>query len=256
MRLIDTHAHLNFPEFRKDLKEVVERAKSVGLTKIIVVGIDRKTGERAIEIKKLYPEIIEVAIGFHPHEVKKISEEDYLWLESQLPQAVALGEIGLDFVKEYSPKEVQLQHLERLLEIAKKYNRPVILHMRGDQNFWKFALEILSPFKYYPLLFHCFTADKEVAKAILEFNSIISIPGIVTFEKAENLRETVRYVPIERIVLETDCPFLSPNPFRGKRNEPAFIEYTAKMVAELKGMSYEEVCNVTSENAERFFNLV
>lgn len=256
MRLIDTHAHLNFPEFKKDLKEVVERAKSVGLTKIIVVGIDRKTGERAIEIKKLYPEIIEVAIGFHPHEVKKISEEDYLWLESQLPQAVALGEIGLDFVKEYSPKEVQLQHLERLLEIAKKYNRPVILHMRGDQNFWKFALDILSPFKYYPLLFHCFTAEKEVAKAILEFNSIISIPGIVTFEKAENLRETVRYVPIERIVLETDCPFLSPNPFRGKRNEPAFIEYTAKMVAELKGMSYEEVCNVTSENAERFFNLV
>lgn len=256
MRLIDTHAHLNFPEFKKDLKEVVERAKSVGLTKIIVVGIDRKTGERAIEIKKLYPEIIEIAIGFHPHEVKKISEEDYLWLESQLPQAVALGEIGLDFVKEYSPKEVQLQHLERLLEIAKKYNRPVILHMRGDQNFWKFALDILSPFKYYPLLFHCFTADKEVAKAILEFNSIISIPGIVTFEKAENLRETVRYVPIERIVLETDCPFLSPNPFRGKRNEPAFIEYTAKMVAELKGMSYEEVCNVTSENAERFFNLV
>ncbi len=256
MRLIDTHAHLNFPEFKKDLKEVVERAKSVGLTKIIVVGIDRKTGERAIEIKKLYPEIIEVAIGFHPHEVKKISEEDYLWLESQLPQAVALGEIGLDFVKEYSPKEVQLQHLERLLEIAKKYNRPVILHMRGDQNFWKFALDILSPFKYYPLLFHCFTADKEVAKAILEFHSIISIPGIVTFEKAENLRETVRYVPIERIVLETDCPFLSPNPFRGKRNEPAFIEYTAKMVAKLKGMSYEEVCNVTSENAERFFNLV
>lgn len=255
MRLIDTHAHLNFPEFKRDLREVIERAISEGLAKIIVVGIDRKTGERAFEIRELFSPLIEVAIGFHPHEVKNIGDEDYYWLESNITRAIALGEIGLDFVKEYSPKEAQIHHLERLFEIAIRHNKPVILHMRGDHEFWKFALEFLRQFRDHPLLFHCFTSDRDVARAILEFNSIISIPGIITFERAEALREAVKYIPLERIVLETDCPFLSPNPVRGKRNEPAFIKYTAIKVAELKGISYEEISLITSENVERFFQL-
>lgn len=255
MKLIDTHAHLNFPEFKRDLREVIERAKGEGLTKIIVVGIDRKTGERAFEIKELFPETIEVAIGFHPHEVKKVKEEDYSWLESKLPQAVALGEIGLDYVKEYSPKEEQLRHLERLLEIALRHRKPVILHMRGDHIFWREALDFLRNYKDQPLLFHCFTSDQEVARALLDLNSMISIPGIVTFDKAETLREAVRFIPLERIVLETDCPFLSPNPMRGMRNEPAFIKFTAMKVADLKAIPYEELCLITSENAERFFGL-
>lgn len=255
MRLIDTHAHLNFPEFRKDLGEVIERALSEGLEKIIVVGIDRKTGERALEIKELYPDVVEVALGFHPHEVKGIDEEDYLWLESRIDRAVALGEIGLDFVKEYSPKEDQIRHFERLLEIAVKFDKPVILHMRGDDSFWRFALQFLRRFSDHPLLFHCFTSERNIARGILEFNSMISIPGIVTFEKAESLREAVRYIPLERIVLETDCPFLSPNPVRGRRNEPAFIKFTAMKVAEIKGISYEELCDITTRNAQNFFRL-
>lgn len=255
MKLIDTHAHLNFPEFKKDLEAVVERAVSEGLVKIIVVGIDRKTGEKAFEIKELFPALVEVAIGFHPHEVKKIGEEDYLWLESKINQAIALGEIGLDFFKEYSPKKEQVNHFERLLDIAIKFDKPVILHMRGDHTFWKFALELLRHYADRPLLFHCFTSDKAIAKAILEFNSMISIPGIVTFEKAESLREAIKYIPLERIVLETDCPFLSPNPMRGKRNEPAFIKYTAMKVAEIKGIPYEELCHITTKNAEKFFKL-
>lgn len=255
MRFIDTHAHLNLTDFKKDLSEVIERAKKSGIIKCIVVGIDRKTGERAIELKRVYPDFIEIALGFHPHEVKKLSEEDYLWLENNLEEALALGEIGLDWVKEYSPKEEQIKHFERLLFIAKERKMPAVLHLRGDRAFWDFVFDFLKPFKDLPLLFHCFTADKGVAKKILEFNSLISLPGVITFEKAEELREAARFIPLERVVLETDCPFLTPNPMRGKRNEPAFLVYTAQKLAEIKGVSLEEIGEITTSNALRFFNI-
>ncbi|MFN3406165.1 MAG: TatD family hydrolase [Caldimicrobium sp.] len=254
MRLIDTHAHLNWPNFKKELPQVIERAKAVGIIKIIVVGIDRKTGESALEIKKNFEGFIEIALGFHPHEVKKIKEEDYIWLKDRAKEAVAIGEIGLDWVKEYSPKELQIKHLERLLEIAKELQKPAILHLRGDLPFWKLALDMLKEFRDFPLLFHCFTANKEIALKILEFNSLISLPGVITFENAKELKEAVKYIPLERIVLETDCPFLAPVPMRGKRNEPAFIIYTAKKLSEIKGIPLEEVAEVTTKNAIKFFN--
>ena len=255
MRFIDTHAHLNWPEFKKDLAEVIERAKGVGIIKIIVIGIDKKTGEKALDIKRAYAEFIEIALGFHPHEVKKITEEDYKWLEDNLPKACALGEVGLDWVKEYSPKELQLLHLERLLDIAKRFQKPVILHMRGDSAFWKSALDFLKNYRDCPLLFHCFTSNKEVALKILDFNSFISLPGVITFDKAQELIEAVKIIPLERIVLETDCPFLSPVPMRGKRNEPSFLIYTAQRLAEIKNLSLDEVAEVTTSNALKFFKL-
>ncbi|MFN3504602.1 MAG: TatD family hydrolase [Caldimicrobium sp.] len=255
MRLIDTHAHLNWPDYKKELPQVIERAKEVGIIKIIVVGIDRKTGERALEIKETYGELIEVALGFHPHEVKKIKEEDYIWLKERAREACAIGEIGLDWVKEYSPKELQIKHFERLLELSKELQKPAILHLRGDMNFWEFALDLLKNYRDYPILFHCFTANKEVAFKILEFNSLISLPGVITFEKANELREAIKYIPLKRILLETDCPFLSPEPMRGKRNEPAFIIYTAKKLAEIKGVPLQEIAEITTKNAMNFFNL-
>ncbi|MFN3567675.1 MAG: TatD family hydrolase [Caldimicrobium sp.] len=255
MRLIDTHAHLNWPNFKKELPQVIERAKAVGIIKIIVVGTDRKTGESALEIKKSYGEFIEIALGFHPHEVKKIKEEDYKWLKNMVKEAVAIGEIGLDWVKEYSPKELQIKHLERLLEMAKELQKPAILHLRGDLPFWNLALDLLKEFRDHPLLFHCFTANKEIALKILEFKSLISLPGVITFENAKELREAVKYIPLERTVLETDCPFLSPEPMRGKRNEPAYLIYTVKKLAEIKGVPVEEVAEITTKNAFKFFNL-
>lgn len=255
MRLIDTHAHLNLSDFREDLPEVIERARKSGIIKCIVVGIDKKTGERALELKKTYPDFIEIALGFHPHEVKKLSERDYVWLEKNLEEALALGEIGLDWVKEYSPKEEQIKHFERLLFLAKSKKKPVILHLRGDKAFWDFVFNFLKPFKELPLLFHCFTADKEAAKKILEFNSLISLPGVITFEKAKELREATYLIPLERIVLETDCPFLTPHPMRGKRNEPAFLVYTAQKLAEIKETSLEEIGEITTSNVLRFFNM-
>jgi TatD DNase family protein len=255
MRFIDTHAHLNLSEFKKDLPEVIERAKKAGIIKCIVVGIDKKTGNQALELKKAFPEFIEIAIGFHPHEVKKLTELDYQWLEEHLPQAIALGEIGLDWVKEYSPKELQIKHFEKLLELARIYKKPVILHLRGDLSFWGFSLDLLKAYRDLALLFHCFTSEKEIALKILEFNSMLSLPGVITFDKARALQEAVKTIPIERIVLETDCPYLSPVPMRGKRNEPAFLIYTAQKLAELKETTIEKVAEITTQNAIKFFNL-
>lgn len=255
MRFIDTHAHLNLPEFKKDLSEVIERARLSGIIKCIVVGIDKKTGVKALEVKRAFPEFVEIALGFHPHEVKKLTEEDYSWLEESLPQAVALGEVGLDWVKEYSPKELQISHLERLLELARRHRKPVILHLRGDLPFWDLAFDLLKAYQDLPLLFHCFTSEKEVAFKALDFNSLISLPGVITFDKARPLQEAVKFIPLERIVLETDCPYLAPTPMRGKRNEPAFLRYTALKLAEIKGISLEEVAHITTQNAIKFFNL-
>lgn len=255
MRLIDTHAHLNFPSFKKDLEEVINRAKENGVIHTIVIGIDPSTCREALKLAEAYSDFISPAIGFHPHEVKNIKEEYYQFLEENIDKVCAIGEIGLDWVKEYSPKELQIKHFIRQLELAVKYEKPVILHLRGDDKFWNEALGIIKEYKDLKLLFHCYTSDKATAFKILDLGGIISIPGVITFEKAENLREAVKFIPIERIVLETDSPFLAPHPVRGKRNEPAFLKYIAQKVAELKNMDLEEVAEITTNNAIKYFGL-
>lgn len=255
MRLIDTHAHLNFIDFKKDLEEVIKRAKENHILHVIVVGIDVNTNKKALELSELYPDFITPAAGFHPHETKKIKEEDYKFLESCMEKICAIGETGLDWVKEYSPKEVQIKHFLKQLELAKKYNKPVILHLRGDNFFWQEALKILKNYSDLKLLFHCYTSDKSIASKILDLGGFISIPGIITFEKAENLKEAVKFIPIERLMLETDSPFLTPHPMRGKRNEPAFLIYIAQKIAEIKNMDLEKLSEKITENTIKFFNL-
>lgn len=255
MRLIDTHAHLNFPDFEKDLKEVIKRAKENYIFHVVVVGININTNKKAIELSELYPDFITPAIGFHPHETKKVKEEDYKFLENYIEKICAIGEIGLDWVKEYSPKDVQIKNFLNQLELAKKYNKPVILHLRGDNFFWEEVLKILKNYSDLKLLFHCYTSDKFIAFKILDLGGFISIPGVVTFEKAENLKEAVKFIPIERLMLETDSPFLAPHPVRGKRNEPAYLIYIAKKIAEIKNMDLEVVSETTTENAIKFFDL-
>jgi TatD DNase family protein len=255
IRLIDSHCHLNLPEFENDLDKVIKRAKENGIFKVVVVGINRKTNEKALFLAKKYQNFVLPVVGFHPHEVKDISEEDYALLENQLKYAYALGEVGLDWVKEYSPKNLQFEHLEKQLELAKKYKKPVVLHLRGDENFWKQALSFLKNFSFLKLLFHCFTGNKEIAKKVLDLGGWISIPGIVTFKNAELMREAVKYIPLEKLLIETDAPFLAPHPFRGKRNEPAFVFYVAQKIAEIKEIPFEEVAEKTTKNALSFFNL-
>lgn len=255
MKLIDTHAHLNFPSFKKDLEETIKRARENGIIHVIVVGIDLSTSKEALKLAETYPDFISPAIGFHPHEVKKIKDTDYQFLEENLEKICAIGEIGLDWVKEYSPKDVQINHFIKQLELAKKYKKPVILHLRGDDSFWNEALNILKDYNGLKLLFHCYTSDKNTASKILDLGGLISIPGVVTFEKAVNLKEAVKFIPVDRIILETDSPFLAPHPVRGKRNEPAFLKYTAQKIAEIKNMNLEKVAEITTKNAVDFFNL-
>ncbi len=255
IKIIDSHCHLNLPEFEKDLEEVIKRAKENGIFKVVVVGINRETNEKALFLAKKYKDFILPVVGFHPHEVKNITEQDYDLLENQLKHAYALGEVGLDWVKEYSPKKLQFEHLEKQLELAKKYEKPVVLHLRGDENFWKEALSFLKNFYFLKLLFHCFTGNKEIAKKVLDLGGWISIPGIVTFKNAELLREAVKYIPLERLLVETDAPFLAPHPFRGKRNEPAFVKYVVEKIAEIKNLSFEEIAQKTTKNTLEFFNV-
>ena len=255
MKLIDTHSHLNFPEFEKDLDKIIERARKNNIIYTIVIGINLKTNKKAIKLAEKYPNFISPAIGFHPHEVKNTNEKDYKYLESNLQKVVALGEIGLDWVKEFSPKEIQIKHFEKQLELAKRYNKPIILHMRGDRELWGTALEMLKDYSDLKKVFHCYTADKEIAKKILDLGGFISVTGVVTFKKAEDLRNAIKYIPLDRLMLETDCPFLAPHPVRGKRNEPAFLIYIAQKIAEIKNCDIEKIAEITTQNAIYFFEL-
>lgn len=251
MELVDTHAHLNLPGY-DDLEEVILRAKEAGVTRIVVVSIDLKTSREALELSERFPGYIFAAAGIHPHEVKNLEDRDYEELKNLLKKAVALGEIGLDFAKEYSPRKQQFEHLERQLAIAKELDLPVVLHVREA---YREIFPVLK--KYLPLkaVFHCFAGGIEEARQVLDLGLYISVTGIVTFPKGDNIREVVRYAPLESLMLETDCPFLTPVPHRGKRNEPAYVQYVAEKVAEVKGIEVEECARVTTETARAFFGI-
>ncbi len=252
--LIDTHAHLNLTSsYKKDLPEVISRAKEAHVSKIINVGIDLKTSIKALELAHTYEGLYATA-GVHPHEVKKITEDTYASLKALLSDAktVAVGEIGLDYAKEYSPRRLQQEHFLRQLALSKEVGLPVVIHARDA---FPEILELLKSELPERFVFHCYAGGLEEARLILDLGGFISVTGIVTFPKAENIRDVVRFVPIERLMLETDCPFLTPVPYRGKRNEPAFVRFVAEKVAEIKGLSLEECAQKTTENAIAFFGL-
>ena len=254
IELIDTHAHLNlYGSYKKDLAEVVSRAKETGVLRIINVGIDLKTSIKALELAYQFEGLYATA-GIHPHEVKKAKPETYESLRAlfQDERVVAVGEIGLDYAKEYSPREMQKEHFAYQLGLAKEYKLPVVIHSREA---FEDILAILQENLPEKFVFHCFAGDVYEARKILNLGGLISITGIVTFPKAENIREVVRYVPLERLMVETDCPFLTPVPHRGKRNEPAFVRYVAEKIAEIKGISLEECAWVTTKTAEVFFGI-
>ncbi len=252
LELIDTHAHLNLSNYKKDLEEVLKRAREEGVSRIINVGIDLKTSIKALELSHKYAGLYATA-GVHPHEVKKMTQETYTVLEGLLQEekVVALGEIGLDYAKEYSPRALQREHFLGQLALARRLALPVVIHSREAPD----ILDVLREELPEKFVFHCYAGDVDEAREILDLGGFISVTGIVTFPKAENIRKIVRYVPLERLMLETDCPFLTPVPHRGKRNEPAFVKYVAEKVASLKGISLEECAQITTQNAQAFFGL-
>jgi TatD DNase family protein len=253
--LIDSHAHLEMPDFDKDLPRVIARAKEAGVSQILTVGTTLPDIKKNLKIAQNNDSVY-VAIGIHPHEVKDIAEGDYTQLRSlaQGEKVVAFGEIGLDFYRNHSPRDIQLSRFRELLRIGKDLGLPIILH---DRDAHEEIIQILEEETdgLWKGVFHCFSGDLSMARKVLRLGFSLSIPGTVTFPNSLVQQEVVRRIPLEKILLETDCPYLAPEPFRGKRNEPAYIRHTAEKVASLKGLTFEDVARITSVNAKLLFNI-
>jgi TatD DNase family protein len=234
---------------------VLVRAREAGVTRIISVGIDLASSRRAIALAEQH-EGVYATVGVHPHNVGELSEDDYAELRSLCSHAkvVAYGEIGLDYVKNYAPVSVQKEHFARQVALARELRLPLVIHDREAHEEIMALLEVAAPFPAGGVM-HCFSGDAAFAERVLALGFHISIPGVVTFAKAEMLQEAVRGIPLGSLLLETDGPFLAPVPRRGKRNEPCLLLFTAQKVAELKGVSLEEVARQTTMNAVRLFGL-
>ncbi|MFH1830091.1 MAG: TatD family hydrolase [Pseudomonadota bacterium] len=255
--MIDTHTHVTFPEFDDDREEVLSRAWEAGLEFLIAVGAGQGLDGniKAIELAKKHDRIF-ATVGVHPHDAKEMTDGWIAKLEKLAAhkKVVAIGEIGLDYHYMHSPKEVQIARLRDLLALAKRVDKPIIIHARdAHEDVWREMTEAGVPSRGG--VFHCFSGDVEFAKKVVDAGFHISIPGVVTFKNARVLQEVVAEIPLERLLLETDCPYLAPVPFRGKRNEPAYVVEVAKKIAEIKGLAFEDVSRVTTLAAKRLFSL-
>jgi len=261
LSLIDTHCHLDFPDYQADYAAMLARARGSGVVEIITVGIDLPTSRTAVALAQAAAESesilkIHATVGVHPHHVNELVEDDYLRLRelASAPRVVAYGEIGLDYAKEYSPAPLQRHHFAAQVRLARELGLPLIIH---DREAHEDTLAILKEAGPLPAggVMHCFSGDAALAEEVLAMGFYISIAGVVTFKTAATLREAVSRVPLDRLLLETDGPFLAPVPCRGKRNEPAFLTFIAAKIAELKGCSLAEVTAATTANARRLFRL-
>jgi TatD DNase family protein len=251
---IDSHAHLEMGEFDGDRDEVLSRALAAGVERIVTVGTNLPDCRKAVEIAHRHPSVY-AAIGIHPHEAGTINGETYDELKALAKdgRVVAWGEIGLDFFHRHSAPEIQLKRFEEQLCIAEELALPFVIH---DRDAHRETLSLIRGWKGKRSgVIHCFSGDVAMAETCLDMGFYLSIAGPVTFPKAFQLQEVVRHCPLERLLIETDAPYLAPQPRRGKRNEPAYVVHTARQIGALKGVAPEEVGRITSENARRVFRI-
>lgn len=267
--MIDTHAHLMFPQFKDDFADVLKRAASAGVSKIINVGCDEESSVQAMKMAKEY-DFLYATVGLHPYDAQKATQEIFENWEriilgddgagsgdggggaSAASRILAIGETGLDYVKAEVDREVQKKSFKMHLELAQKVNLPVVVHNRGaDED----CFEILKEFFDVRAVFHCYASNLEFARRVWEAGYFTSFTGIITYPSAANLREVVKNVPMDKFLVETDCPFLAPQKYRGKRNEPAYVAEVVRCIAEVKGVSAEEIDEISTNNALRFFHL-
>lgn len=253
--LIDSHAHLDGEDFEKDLDEVIERATSAGITHIVNIGAtDQFEGAtRSLLLADRY-DCIWCSVGIHPHDAKVDSDKNRLLELANHPKVRAIGETGLDFFKEWSPKEDQYRWFRLQIEVALELSLPLVIHSReaGEECF-----QVLKEMdaKEVGGVFHCFAEDAAFAARLREINFLVSFPGILTFPKAIDVQAAAKEIPLEQMMVETDAPYLAPVPFRGKRCESSYVKHTAEKLAELKGVSFSEVAIQTTETAKKFYNL-
>jgi len=253
--VIDTHCHLDMLSSGEDIGKVVSRAAARSVSHIITIGIDLKSSKKAIEIAEQH-ESVYASVGIHPHNVQDVQDNSYYELENLCDneKVVAYGEIGLDFVKQYAPRHIQLEHYIRQVELVKKVELPLVIHDREAHDEILHVLKKEAPFAAAGVM-HCFSGDWQLATQVLELGFFISIPGVVTFNKASALQEVAQKSPLDKLILETDAPFLAPDPYRGRTNIPEYILYTAQKIADLRGISVEEVARITTDNALKLFNI-
>ncbi|MEK5213969.1 MULTISPECIES: TatD family hydrolase [Psychrobacillus] len=252
---IDTHVHLNADQYEEDLQEVIDRALEANVKKMVVIGFDRITIERAMKLVEEYSFIYAV-VGWHPVDAIDCTEEDLRWIEELAAheKVVGIGEMGLDYHWDKSPKNIQQEVFRKQIRLAQKVKLPIIIHNRDATED---VIRILQEEEAYLTggIMHCFGGSVETAKQCIDMNFMISLGGPVTFKNAKKPKEVAAEIPLEYLLIETDAPYLAPHPHRGKRNEPALVPLVAEEIARLKGISIEEVAEATTKNAERFFNL-
>ena len=255
--LVDTHCHLDMDEYAADLDDVIDRARHQKVDRIITIGIDLESSKKAVALARKYPGI-SASVGVHPHNLPAAADSCYADILGLVREnrdvVVGYGEIGLDYVKNYHPPELQRRHFRLQLDMARTAALPVIIH---DREAHDDILRILDDSGPLPAggVMHCFSGDYRLASTLIDRGLRISIPGVVTFKNAASLQEVARKVPLSSLLLETDGPFLAPHPWRGKRNEPSYVLYTAARVAELRGISLSSLARATSENAAALFGL-
>jgi TatD DNase family protein len=270
IELLDSHAHVDGPEFDADRVEVLARARAAGVKRMVVIGAvgDPTSAERAVALAEQDPDIF-ATVATHPHDVEKMTT-DWWAVHERLashPRVVAIGETGLDYYYDHSPRRAQQDAFRRFIALARSVNKPVVCHIRsqkedatrvpGDSDAHEDARAILTDTGAAELgcIIHCFTGSPADAEAYAAMGCYVSFSGIVTYKTAQALRDAVPRVPRERLMVETDCPYLAPVPRRGKRNEPAFVVHTAEVVAAAAGMNFEDLARITTENAVRVYRL-
>lgn len=254
--MIDSHVHLDDAKFDYDRENLIENLKEHGLDRVYNIGADLESSIASVELADKY-EIIKAVIGVHPHAASEYNQEveDKLIELAKNENVRAIGEIGLDYYYDNSPMDIQVQVFKKQIELANKLKLPIVVHSRDAA---KETFDIISSYKekYKDLKFliHCFSQSVEMMREYVKMGCYIALGGVVTFKNSKVPKEVAKEVPLENLLLETDCPYLAPEPMRGKRNEPMFIKYSAQKIAEIRGISLEELLKATDENTRRFYN--
>ncbi|MDP4125407.1 MAG: TatD family hydrolase [Bacillota bacterium] len=251
----DTHAHLDDEDYKEDFQDVLARMKSSGILRVTNVGYDLASSERSVKLARDY-DLIYAAIGIHPHNAEGITAENWDRLKELAKQekVLAWGEIGLDYYRDLSPRPIQKEVFIRQIEFANEAGLPIVIHNRDAHQ------DVLEIVKAHPPVyggvFHCYSGSREMADILLKLGFYLSFAGPVTFKNARHTVEVAEYVPMDRILVETDSPYLTPEPRRGKRNEPTYVREVVKRIAEIRNLTFEDVALQTMRNAERIFRLV
>lgn len=253
--LFDTHAHLDFPKLSEEMDAILERATEAGVDRIVTIGASRglDSNYRALSIARAHPDRIRATAGIHPHDASVCDDQVFATIRdefSRLPEVVAIGETGLDYYYDKAPQEKQRTVFRRFLELAIEVDKPVIIHSREAEED---TVRLLEESGCRKGIIHCFTGSKEMAFQCLDLGFHISFSGIVTFKNGRDLLEIASQIPVERLLVETDSPYLAPTPKRGKSNEPSYVRYTAEKIAEARGLSLDELATMTTKNASELY---